>query len=101
MGSFAVVVPRVGAKNSIEMSSTEHDDPVQALVPYGLDPALGERVGLRRANGREDDFRPFRLEHGVEGTGVLGVAVANEETHGRLAILSIEAEGPGLLGDPS
>jgi hypothetical protein len=82
MGSFTVVVLRVGAKNPVQMSSAEHHDPVQALVSHGLDPALGERVGLRRANGREDDFRTFGLEHGIERAGEPGVTVANEEMYG-------------------
>jgi len=49
---------------------------------------------------RLDDLDSFAGEDGVEVTGELAVAVADEETKGRSPLLECPGELPGLPGDP-
>jgi hypothetical protein len=67
-------------------------------LPHGPHPALGEGVGLRGTNGREDDPRTLGGEHGVEGARELGVAIADKEaSFGGQFLCHIQVAG--LLGD--
>jgi hypothetical protein len=95
-----VVVRRLGSKDPIEVTATEHEYPIQAFVPDRLDEALGKGIGSRRADRGEDDLGTFSLEHRVEGVGELGISIANEKTHGRAVIIEIEAEVARLLSHP-
>lgn len=92
MRPLRVVVPGVDAENPIKVSSTTHHDPVQAFPSYCPDEALGDRVGLRRADRGEDDPRPLGLEHLIERARVLGVAVSDQEARGRLSVVQVGQE---------
>lgn len=56
--------------------------------------------GLRCTGRRLDDLDVLGLEHGVEGVGVLTVAVPDEETQRVHAYAQVGGEVAGLLGGP-
>jgi hypothetical protein len=60
------------------MAARKDEGPVQDLGANGPHPALGESVGLRSADGREDHPGTLGSEHGVEGARELGVSIADE-----------------------
>src|SRR6266496_2495629 len=76
---LVVVVAHVLVENTFKVTSTPDQHPVQALLPDGSYPPLGECVGVRRLDRRLDDLDAVGGEDIVEGTGELAVAVANEE----------------------
>jgi hypothetical protein len=82
MGSPAVVVVDIGPERPVEMSPTEDERPVEALVPDRLDHALGVGVGVRSPDGRHDHPGPFRANDLVERPAELRVPVSNEEPDG-------------------
>ena len=79
MRSLVVVVPYILVEDPLKMATTPDQHPIQTLLSYRLYPPLGERVGVRRLDGRLDDLGAVGGEHVVEGTGELAVPVANEE----------------------
>jgi hypothetical protein len=64
----------------------EDQEPVDALRADGADEALSDRIRLRRAERRPDDLYALALEHGVEVTRELAVAVADEESSRRRSL---------------
>jgi hypothetical protein len=74
-----VVVLDIGAEDSLEVSSVEDEEPIEALGADGADEALGDRVGLRCADWRAHNPDSLAAEDLVEGVGVLAVAVSDQE----------------------
>jgi hypothetical protein len=87
----------VTGKDPVKVAPRKDEGPVQDLGANGPHPAFGVRVGLRGTDGREADPRTLGSEHGVEGAGVLGVSIADEEANGGGQLTS-RAEVPSLLG---
>lgn len=85
MWPVSVVVAEVGVQETHEMTAVEHDGPIEALGPDGLDPPLRKSVGLRRPDRGQDHPCTLSREYLVEGASELRIPVANEEAHGRPA----------------
>jgi len=96
-----VVVPNVGAKDALKVSSADDERPIQAFGTDGAHPPFAERVGVRGPDRGEDDPHAFWAEHLVEGVGELGVPVVDQEPRGSSFILERHGQVPRLLGDPS
>jgi hypothetical protein len=79
MRPMAVVVVDVDAEHLLKLSPADDQDPVEAVAADGADPALGERVRLRRPKGCADDFDAVASEDLVEDTAELAVSVVNQE----------------------
>jgi hypothetical protein len=99
MGTVGVVVLHVGGQDGIEMPTTQDERPVKELSSNRPHPSLSEGVGLWGSDRGEDHLHPFGLEHLIEGTGELLIAVADEVAYGSLGIVTVEGEVPRLLGD--
>jgi hypothetical protein len=76
---MAVVIVDVDVQHLLELSPADDQDPVEALAADGADPALGERVRLRRPETCADDLDSFASEDLVEDTPELAVSVVNQE----------------------
>jgi len=76
---MAVVVVDVDAEHLLKLSPADDQDPVEAVAADGADPALGERVRLRRPERCADDLDAFAPEDLVEDTAELAVSVVNQE----------------------
>jgi hypothetical protein len=100
MRSPAAVLLDVLGKDPLQMSSTEHGRPVQALGTHCLHPTLGVSVGLGRSDRGKDDSDVFGPKHLVERTGELGLSVADKEPGLVITVRELEREVPGLLGHP-
>src|SRR6266496_693263 len=98
MGTGGVVVLHVGLQDAIEMPTTQEERPVKELSSNRSHPSLSEGVGLWGSDRGGDHLRPFGLEHLVEGTGELLIAVADEVAHRRHGIVTVEGEVSRLLG---
>ena len=92
MWTVGVVVLHVGAQGAIEMPTAQDERPVKELSSHRSHPSLSEGVGLRGSDRGEDHLRPFGLEHLVEGTGELLIAVADEEAYRCPGIVTVEGE---------
>ena|SRR5438552_18262862 len=79
MGPMAVVVVDVDAENLLKLSPADDQDPVEAVAADGADPALGERVRLRRPERGADDLDAVASEDLVERAAELAVSVVNQE----------------------
>ena len=79
MRPMAVVVVDVDAEHLLELSPADDQDPVEAVAADGADPALGERVRLRRPERCADDLDAVALEDLVEDTAELAVSVVNRQ----------------------
>jgi len=95
-----VVVADVLGKDSLEVSSGEREDVVQAVLSDGAHPAFGERVRVRGAHGGEDGFGAHRGEDVVEAGSELGIPVADEEPHPPVGLLELGTEVACHLGHP-
>jgi hypothetical protein len=60
MWPLLVVVIDVGTQHPVEVAIARDQQPVEAFGSHGPDPALGDRVGSRRADRRLDDLDAFR-----------------------------------------
>jgi hypothetical protein len=96
----AVVVAGEDAEHTLEVTPVHDREPVQTLRAGGADEALGDRVRLRRPHRRLDDLDAFACKHGVEITGELAVAVADQEPKRAWLFLERPGELARLLGDP-
>src|SRR2546429_6631846 len=74
-----VVVLDVDAQDVFELSAACDKEPVEAVPADGADPALGERVRVRRAKRCADDLDALALEYLVEGAAEFAVAVVDQE----------------------
>ena len=66
-------------EHGLEMAAAEDEHPVEALAPEGADHALADGVGPGCPDRGLDDPDALGGEDGVEGSGELGVAIADEE----------------------
>src|SRR6266542_1801048 len=100
MRPMAVVVVDVDAEHLLKLSPADDQDPVEAVAADGTDPALGERVRLRRPERCADDLDAVASEDLVEDTAELAVSVVNQEADrcqlGRL--LPLRELGPSFHG---
>ena len=78
MRPVAVVMVDVDAEHVLELSPADDQHPVEALAPDGADPALGERVRLRRPERCPDDLDAFASEDLVENVAELAVAIVDQ-----------------------
>ena len=81
MRPVAVVVVDIDTEYLLELSPADDQDPVEAVAPDGADPALGERVRLRRAEGCADDLDTVASEDLVEHVAELAVAIVDQEAN--------------------
>ena len=79
MRPMAVVMVDVDAKHLLKLSPADDQDPVKAVAADGADPALGERVRLRRPERCADNLDTLASEDLVEDTAELAVSVVNQE----------------------
>jgi hypothetical protein len=79
MRPVAVVMVDVDAEHLLELSSADDQDPVEAVAPDGADPALGERICLRRPERCANDLDAVASADLVEDTAELAVSVVNQE----------------------
>ena len=79
MWPVGVVVLYVDAQDMLELTAARDQDPVEAVAADGADPALGERVRVRRPKWGADDLDAFALEDVIEGAAELAVAVVDQE----------------------
>jgi hypothetical protein len=76
----SVVVVDVDAQDELKLFSACDQEPVEAVATDGADPALGERVRVRRPERGADDLDTLVAEDVVEGAAEFGVAVVDQET---------------------
>ncbi len=93
-----VVVASELAKDSLEVTSAEDQEVVEALPARRPYPPLGKRVSLRCPDGRLDDLHTLGSEDLVEWTRVLRVSVSDQEPYAWKVLPYRQV--PGLLGDP-
>jgi hypothetical protein len=74
-----VVVLDADAQDTLELAAARDQEPVEALAADGADPALGERVRVRRPKRGADDLDAFVLEDVIERAAELAVAVVDQE----------------------
>ncbi len=74
-----VVVVGEDAEHALEVGPVDDQQPVEALGAGGADEAFGEPVRFRRPYRRLDDLNALASEDGVEVSGELAVAVADQE----------------------
>lgn len=89
-----------GLQHALQLSSVGDRQPVQTIAAHRADKALGDRVGFGGVERRPDAPAVLAAEDHVEGVAKLGVVVANQEAHARLAVLQAAAEVSRLLCDP-
>ena len=80
------------------MPTAQDERPVKELSSHRSHPSLSEGVGLWGSDRGENHPGPFGLEHLLEGTGELLIAVADEVAYRCLGIITVEAEVSRLLG---
>ncbi|CDR12947.1 predicted protein [Streptomyces iranensis] len=79
VGAVCVVEPLVFGQDMAGVSFVEDEYVVEGFSAEGADHSFAVGVGFRRADRRLDDLDVLGLEYGVEGVGVLAVAVSDEE----------------------
>ena len=83
MGTMTVVVLDIKLQDVKKLPPPDDQEVVQALLASGANPALGDGVGVRRLDRRQDDLGTDRTPVVVEGPGELAVAVVDQERDGR------------------
>jgi len=62
MGTTTVVVLDIFGENSFELTTREHQDAVETILPHRANPTFGEGVGLGSSNRGEDRRNSHRGE---------------------------------------
>ena len=100
MRTMAVVVLDVEVQDATKLPTPCDQEMVQALLAHGTNPALGDGVGVRCLDRREDDLCTHRTPNVVEGPGELTVSVADQESDDNGRLIQHGDEVTGLLGHP-
>jgi hypothetical protein len=79
MRPVRVVVVDVDAEDALELPAAGDQEPVEAVAADGADPALRERVRLRRPKWGADDLDALASEDVVEGAAELAVTSVDQE----------------------
>lgn len=90
----------VGAKDYRQVPAAQDQQVVEALAAEGAYPTFGEGVGVGRLHRGPDDPGTDGAPYRIEGSGELGVAVADEEPDRQGAAARGDEEVAGLLGNP-
>lgn len=98
--SMGVVVRGVLGKDRLEMAPADDEHPVEAFASEGADDAFTYGVRSWGADRCLDDPDGLGGEHGVEGSGVLRVAVPDQELDRTRVLAELHTEVAGLLGHP-
>jgi hypothetical protein len=100
MRPMRVVMLDVGRKDALEVTSTDDQEPVEALAAYRADPSFGERVRIWCSHGCADRPDALGAEHLVERGRELAVTVVDQEPD-RLASFDERLDDvPCPSGDP-
>jgi hypothetical protein len=83
-----------------EVLTADDQELVEALTADRPDPALGDGVGIGRANRCEDDLDTGRAPDTIERPGELRVPDPGQELEGGGTVTQISEEIAGLLGNP-
>jgi hypothetical protein len=97
---MAVVVLDVDVQDAKKLPTPGDQEMVQTLLAHGADPALGDGVGVRSLDRREDDLGAEPVPDVIEGPGELAVTVADQEPEGGGLLIEHGDEVAGLLDDP-
>jgi hypothetical protein len=89
----------VGSEYSLKVATVKDQRPIEALGADRAHEALRDRVCLGRPNRSSQDPDAFAAEDLIEGSRVLGVAVADQEAD--LLLGEEGAEAARLLGNPA
>jgi hypothetical protein len=73
---------------------------LRLFAAQGADPALRDRVRPASLRRRLDDADPVSVEDAVEGSGELGVAIADQEPELLGAVGEVHQQVANLLGHP-
>jgi len=79
----------------------DDEDPVEDLAAQAAHPAFHDRVRSGCLDWCLDDPDALGLEYGIEGTGELGIPVADQELELAGLVAEVEQEITRLLGDPT
>src|SRR6266540_4217352 len=97
MWPLPVVVTHIDAKDLLELSAVEDEEPVEALAPDGADPALDVRVCVRCPHRCSDHLDPVAAEDGVEGAAELAIAVVDQQPGPLAAVVEVHQQVARLL----
>ena len=100
VGSVPVVVVLVFGEDSAGMGFVDDQDVVEGFAADGSDHPFAVGVHPGYSWGAEQDVHVLGPEDGIEGLGVLGVAVAQDESQGLYAGAEIRGKVARLLGRP-
>jgi hypothetical protein len=100
VGTMAVVVLDLDVQDAIQLPAPDEQEMVQALLARGADPALGDGIGVRRLDRRQDDLGTEPAPDVVEGPGGLAVTVTDQEPDDGGLLIKRDGQVAGLLGDP-
>jgi hypothetical protein len=98
--AIRVVVLDVLVQHDRQVAWSGDQHMVEAFAAQRADEALGDRVGARRLDWGAEDADVGAGEHGVDGVGELGIAVADQEPELLGAVAEVHEQVAGLLGDP-
>jgi hypothetical protein len=98
--SVGVVVLDELGQDVAEVSWSGDEDVVEAFSAQGADPALRDRVRPESLRWRLDDADSVSVEDVVEGSGELGVAIADQEPELLGAVGEVHQQVANLLGHP-
>src|SRR5918993_2139237 len=97
---MTVVVLDVAVQDANQLSTPCDQEMIQALLAHGANPALGDGVGVRRLDRRQDDLGTDRTPDVVEGSGELAVTVTDQEPDDGGLFIERGKKVASLLGDP-
>jgi hypothetical protein len=94
------LVGLVPAQDPPQMSLVPDEGPIEDLAAAPADPAFSDRVHARRLDVAEHGPDPGIGENGVERSGVVRAAVANNELDLVRLLAEVHDQVAGLLGGP-
>jgi hypothetical protein len=95
-----VVVALVLAQHRCRMPLVDDEDAVKEFTANAADETFSDRIGTRGLHRRPDNAEVDRGEDGVDGSGELGIAVADEKPKATVGIVEVHEQVAGLLGQP-
>ena len=99
MRPVAVVMVDVAFEDSCEVAWTDDQQMIETFSADCANPTLRECIRVRGPHWSADDICADRPPHVVEGSGELGVAVADQVTEDTPGLFHLGGQVPGLLGD--
>src|SRR5258708_3851880 len=100
MRTSRVVKVYIFPEHTPQVGLVDDQEAIQTLLAHRTNPALGNRIRIRRSIGGQDRLDAFRRKHRLKGADELGIPIMDEEPDRGLSCLNLPKHLAAMLANP-